>query len=136
MSDSSAAKTIEALDTPDEHMTFMSSQWPEFAAFAWEKYLSEGRGAVVIDLKRATKAGARFQVPTYYLADGSERLRASGGWPSEEVAELIRDYDPRQDVAFIVLRLNGEQFHYNASDELTPPRAHKSRLSRARRRKK
>lgn len=129
------AKTIEALDTPDEHMTFMSSQWPQFAAFAWEKYQSEGRGAVVIDLKRATRSGARFQVPTYYLADGSDRLRARGGWPSEEVADVIRNYDPEQDVVFVVLRLNGDQFHYNASDELTPPRAHKSRRSKERKRK-
>lgn len=136
MSDSSKAKTIEALDTPNEHMTFMSSQWPEFAAFAWEKYLAEGRGAVVIDLKRASRAGSGFQVPTFYVADGSERLRAGGGWPNEEVAELIRSYDPEQDVAFIVLRLNGEQFHYNASDELTPPRAHKTRQSRSRKRKR
>ena len=129
------AKTIESLDTPAEHMTFMSSQWPEFAAFAWGKYLSEGRGAVIIDLKRATRAGARFQVPTYYLADGSERLRARGGWPTMEVAEVIRDYDPEQDVVFIVVRLDGDQFHYNASDELTPPRAHKSQQSGKRKRK-
>jgi hypothetical protein len=129
------AKTIEALDTPEEHMSFMHSQWPEFAAFAWGKYLSEGRGAVVIDLKRATRTGTRFQVPTFYLADGSERLQARGGWPTKEVAEVIRDYDPEQDVVFLVLRLNGDQFHYNASDELTPPRAHKSRRSRERKRR-
>lgn len=134
MSDSSPAKTIEALDTPDEHMTFMRSQWPQFAAFAWQKYQSEGRGAVVIDLKGATRSGSRFQVPTFYVADGSERLRERGGWPSEEVAELIRDYDPALDVLFIVIRLDGEQFHYNASDDPPPPKAHKSRHSRRRKR--
>lgn len=134
MSDSSPVKTIEALDTPDEHMTFMRSQWADFAAFAWEKYQAEGRGAVIIDLKRATRSGSRFQVPTFYVADGSERLRERGGWPSEEVAELIRDYDPTQDVLFIVLRLDGDQFHYNASDQPAPPKAYKLRHSRRRKR--
>jgi hypothetical protein len=110
----------------------MRSQWREFASFAWEKYQSEGRGAVVIDLKRASKNGARFQVPTFYLAEGSERLRERGGWPSQEVAAVIRDYDPRQDVVFIFLRLNGEAFHYNASDEMTPPKAYQSKRSRRR----
>ena len=135
MGDFLPPKEIEAFDTPDEHMTFMRSQWREFAAFAWEKYLSDGRGAVVIDLKRASKNGTRFQVPTFYVAEGSERLRARGGWPSEEVAEVIRDYDPEQDVVFIFLRLDGDAFHYNASDEVTPPKAYKSRQSRTRKRK-
>jgi hypothetical protein len=126
---------MEAHDTADEHLSFMRSQWRELAAFAWEKYQSEGRGAVVIDLKRASKNGTRFQVPTYYLAEESERLRERGGWPSEEVAEVIRDYDPRQDVVFIFLRLKGEAVHYNASDEMTPPKAYESKRSRRRKRR-
>jgi hypothetical protein len=135
MDDPSPPKEIAASDTPDEHLSFMRSQWPEFAAFAWEKYLSEGRGAVVIDLKRASKNGTRFQVPTFYLADGSERLRARGGWPSDEVAQVIREYDPERDVVFIFLRLDGDAFHYDVSDEITPPKAYRSRHSRARKRK-
>jgi hypothetical protein len=132
MGDTLPSTEMEAHDTPDEHLSFMRSQWREFAAFAWEKYQSEGRGAVVIDLKRASKNGKRFQVPTYYLAEGTERLRERGGWPSDEVAEVIRDYDPRQDVVFIFLRLSGEAFHYNASDEMTPPKAYESKRSRRR----
>jgi hypothetical protein len=133
MGTTSRAKTIEAFDTPEEHMFFLGSQWPAFAAFAWEKFLSEGRGAVIIDLKRASSSGGRFEVPAYYVADGSERLRANGGWPNREVSELVQSYDPAQDVVFVVIRLNGEEFHYNATDELTPPRAYKSRPSRKKR---
>lgn len=134
MADPLPPKKLESLDTPDEHLTFMRSQWREFAAFAWEKYLSEGRGAVVIDLKRASRNEGRFQVPTFYLSEGSEKLHARGGWPSAEVAEVIREYDPEQDVVFIFLRLDGTAIHYNASDEVTPPRAYKSKRSRRRKR--
>jgi hypothetical protein len=130
MTDSLPPKKLESLDTPDEHLTFMRSQWREFAAFAWEKYLSEGRGAVVIDLMRASRNEGRFQVPTFYLAAGSEKLHARGGWPSAEVAEVIREYDPEQDVVFIFLRLDGDAIHYNASDEVTPARAYRSKRSR------
>jgi hypothetical protein len=115
---------IEDLDTADAHITFIRSQWRDFAAFSWGKYLSEGRGAVVIDLLKSSKEGGNLNVPTYYVADGSERLSKRGGWPNKEIAELVAEYDPEQDVVFIFLRLDGDLFHYNASDELTPPQAY------------
>lgn len=118
---------IEDLDTPDAHVTFIRSQWSDFAAFAWEKYLSEGRGAVVVDLMKAAKSGENLQVPTYYVADGSERLSKRGGWPNDEIAEVVRAYDPEQDVVFLFRRLDGHVFHYNASDELTPTRAYQTK---------
>lgn len=123
---------VEDLDTPDAHVTFIRSQWRDFAAFAWEKYLSEGRGAVVIDLRNASKEGENLHVPTFYVADGSERLSTRGGWPSEEIEAVIKEYDTEQDVVFIFLRLDGDVFYYNVSDELTPPRAHEARSSRRR----
>ncbi|HVG22312.1 MAG TPA: hypothetical protein VNI02_24960 [Blastocatellia bacterium] len=118
------SEQIKAMDTPDGHMTFIRSQWAAFAAFAWEKYLSEGRGAIVIDLRNASTDGPGVSVPTYYMAEGSDRLEKRGGWPSAEVADVIRDYDPEQDAVLIFLRLDGDAFHYNVSDELTPPLAH------------
>lgn len=115
---------VEDLDAPDAHVTLIRSQWRDFAAFAWEKYLKEGRGAVVVDLIRASKSGGGLHVPTFYVADGSERLLKLGGWPNAEIADVVNEYDPEQDVVFIFLRLDGEAFHYNASDELTPPLAY------------
>ena len=109
----------------------MRSQWADFAAFAWEKYLSEGRGAIVIDLRHASKDGPTVSVPSYYVAEASEGLRKRGGWPSREVAEVIEAYDPEQDVIFIFLRLDGDVFHYNVSDELTPPQAYESKRAKA-----
>ena len=123
----SASEQIEAMDTPDEHVTFIRSQWLAFAAFAWEKYLAEGRGAIVVDLRNASTDGPAINVPTYYVAEASERLAKRGGWPNAEVAEVIRDYDPEQDAIFIFLRLDGDVFHYNVSDELTPPLAYARR---------
>ena len=104
-----------------------------FAAFAWEKYQSEGRGAIVVDLRHATVAGMAINVPTVYVAEGSDKLTRRNGWPNEEVAEVIRDYDPAQDVIFLFLRLDGDVFHYNVSDELTPPMA--SEKAKAKRQK-
>jgi hypothetical protein len=118
---------IEVLDTPESHLAFIRSQWRDFAAFAWEKYIKEGRGGIVVDLRKASKASGNLQVPTFYVANGSERLRKLGGWPNDEIAMAVNDYDPEQDVIFIFLRLNGDVFKYNVSDELTPPEAHRVR---------
>ena len=119
-----STEQIKAMDSADGHQTLIRLQWRDFAAFAWQQYLKRGRGAVVVDLKRAVEeGGSSSQIPTYYLAESSEQLVKRGGWPSEEVEELIRDYDPRQDVVFLFIRLDGEVFHYNVSDDVTPPDA-------------
>jgi len=118
---------MEDLDTPSGHLAFIQSQWRDFAAFAFEKFLSQGRGAVVVDLKSAEKHGDNLRVPTHYIADRSEPLRKLGGWPSEEIEELVQTYNPEQDVVFLFLRLDGEVFQYNASDDLTPPEAYSAK---------
>lgn len=130
MSQLTPSQQILALDTPDQHGTFIRVQWPAFAAFAWEKYQSQGRGAIVVDLRHATATGSTINVPTVYVAEGSDQLARLGGWPNEEVAEVVRDYDPALDVIFIFLRLDGDVFHYNVSDELTPPQAYEAQRSK------
>lgn len=127
------AGRVEELDRPEAHLAFIRSQWRDFAAFAWGKYLTLGRGALVVDLRSATKTGQGVHVPSYYVADGSEQLAKRGGWPSEEIAGVIKDYDPEQDVVFLFLRLNNEVFYYNASDELTPPGAYEIKQKQKRR---
>jgi hypothetical protein len=66
-------------------------------------------------------------VPTYYVAEGSEALRKQGGWPGDEISDVVASYDPELDVVFVVLRLDGDCFYYNASDEPAPPEAHRRR---------
>ena len=121
---------IEELDTPQGHIAFIRSQWRDIAAFAFEKFLSQGRGAVVVDLKSAEKAGDNLRVPTHFVADRSEALRRLGGWPSDEIREIIQTYNPELDVVFLFLRLDGDVFHYNVSDDLTPPEAYSSKPQR------
>ena len=118
---------IEDLDTPRGHLAFIQSQWRDFAAFAFEKFLSQGRGAVVVDLKSAEKLGDNLRVPTHYIADRSEPLRKLGGWPSEEIEEIVQTYNPEQDVVFLFLRLDGDVFQYNVSDDVSPPEAYSAK---------
>lgn len=115
---------IEDLDTPQGHLAFIRSQWRDFAAFAYERFMTQGRGAVVVDLRGAKKLGDNLQVPTRYVGDHSESLHKLGGWPSDEIEEIVQTYNPEVDVVFLILRLDGDVFHYNVSDEITPQEAH------------
>lgn len=111
---------IESIDTPEGHQNLLRAQWRDFAAFSWKKFLGEGRGAVVLDLRHASRDGSGLKVPTFYIAEASENLKARGGWPDEEIARAVADYNPREEIVFIILRLNGDVFHYTASDDPAP----------------
>lgn len=120
---------IEKIDTPEGHQRFLRSEWRGLAAFAWGKYQTEGRGAVVIDLRRASKTAAALQIPTYYVADQSEMLASRGGWPETEIVEAVSIYIPDEEVVFLFLRLEGGVCHYVASDDPSPSAAYQSRSS-------
>jgi hypothetical protein len=129
MTASTLKERVEAIDNPEGHVRLIESQWQQFAAFAYDKYLAAGRGAVVVDLRSANESGQVLTVPSCYVAEGSPGLAQRGGWPDEDVAEVVRTYDPDLDVVFIVLRLDGDAFHYILADELTPCIAHRNRSS-------
>lgn len=123
MSEVETVNDSENIDTPEEHQRLIKSQWRAFAAFAWRRYQHEGRGAVVVDLRNPRAGGAGINVSTYYVADGSERLTELRGWPSEEIAEVVRECDPGEEVVFIFLSAVDDVVYYRVSDELTPPEA-------------
>jgi hypothetical protein len=122
---------IEDLDTPEAHLKLIRAQWSDLAAFSYQNYLSTGRGAVVFDLRNPSRSEAGFEIRTRYIAERSAQLAKLGGWPSDEIENVIADYDPKQDVVFLFLRLNGDVFHYNVTDELTPMKAFHTRSSHA-----
>ncbi len=115
---------IKALDTPRGHYDFLCAQWRTFAAYAWSRYLEEGRGAIVLDLRNAAKAGSGIHLPTFYVAEGSDKLARRGGWPSADVEQAIHDYFPEEEIVFIVLRLDGDVFHYVGAADPAPPDAY------------
>jgi hypothetical protein len=117
MDDKELLERARAIDTPEGHQKLIRSQWQSFAAFASRRTRGEGRGAVVIDLRDAARAGSGLHLPTYYMAEASERLTELGGWPSEEVAQVIGEYDPGQEVIFIFLRLDGDFVYYRVADD-------------------
>lgn len=110
---------ILALDRPEEHQRLIKTQWENLALFSMRHYNSEGRGAVLLDLRGSTVRGSTIDVPAFYVATGSEQLAKRGGWP-DDVAELVDSYEPSEEVLFIVLTLDGAYVHYLVANDPPP----------------
>lgn len=91
------------------------------SAVSWEGYQRDGRGAVVIDAEAAdTLEGAAG--PLVYVSD-DEVQQTGRGWPSEEVAGIVRAYDPENEV-IVIVKWRGEVGVYRFKSPTSPPMAH------------
>ena len=92
-----------------KHKQLLQANWALLAAFAWEYYQKQGRGAVVADERDFVYA----KVPQYtgiklrYVADGSPLLKEIGGWPGDKEAQWVQTYDPDARVAVLIVRDGG-----------------------------
>lgn len=127
MSKKDSQSRLLEMDTPDMHEAMLRGQWKDFAAFAYENYKVGGRGAIIVDLKNTEFQGDDFTIPTWYVAEGSKDLEELGGWANDEIAQAVADYDPELDAVILVHRVDGDYFHYLATDQLTPRRAYEQR---------
>jgi hypothetical protein len=107
------------------HKRFLSANWEMLAAFAWEHYSSEGRGAVLVVEEDFVHA----EVPQYatvhlrYVADDSLGLREIGGWPGEKEAGWVKTCDPDARVVVLVVRDNGGTSGYLVGGPTKPSTA-------------
>ena len=91
------------------------------SAFSWDGYQNMGRGVVLIEGEEADEK--RFQVgPLTYLSD-DEAQEERGGWPIEDVADIVKIYDPENEVIVIVRWRNGIGA-YRFKPPIPPPAAH------------
>lgn len=122
------SKHVRFLRTQEGHNQFIKDGWHSLAALAWDKYRAEGRGVVVIFTNRAIDTGAGFDglvVPSAYIAEESEALSDMGGWPTPEVAWMVRRYNPEQEVIFLFIGLNDQREYERITrpGDLSPPQA-------------
>ncbi|MCB0180710.1 MAG: hypothetical protein KDI62_20930 [Anaerolineae bacterium] len=73
----------------------------EMFRIGWEGYAGQGRGVVVVDVRRFAESIVRF----YYLSSGSD------GWQDAEMARIADGYSPSQEV--IVYLYHGEAHPHN-----------------------
>jgi len=91
------------------HKRFLQANWRGLAAFAWEHYQQQGRGAVVADENDFVHA----DTPQYaairlrYVAEDTPLLKEIGGWPGDKESNWVKTYDPDARVVVLIVRDNG-----------------------------
>ena len=91
------------------------------SAVSWDGYQKAGRGAVLIEGEQADEK--RLQVgPLVYLSD-TEAQEERGGWPIDDVTDIVKVYDPENEVIVIVRWRNGIGA-YRFKPPIAPPTAY------------
>jgi hypothetical protein len=93
----------------DPEIALIADHWQFIAAVAWTRYLSDGRGAVVID-EEAQASGLMW---VKYLVGPV--------WPGHEV--LVETYDPRSEVLVVFIHTEGGWNLHRVETALLPPDA-------------
>jgi hypothetical protein len=91
------------------HKQFLNANWQLLAAFSWEHYKQQGRGAVIADERDfVTATIPQFAaIKLRYVADGSPILAEIGGWPGDKEAGWVKSYDPDARVVVLIVRDGG-----------------------------
>ena len=91
------------------------------SALSWDGYQREGRGVVLIDGEVADDQTFEVGPLTYVSEPQAEAER--GGWPIEDVADIVKVYDPESEVIVIVRWHNGIGA-YRFKPPISPPAAY------------
>jgi hypothetical protein len=97
------ATTISTTDPNkirDSHLEFIKDNWLTLATAAWREYQAGRRGAHYLFLEQGLLVKRKTSVIGTFLSEGSAMLDRLGGWPSEDAAKAIAEYDPQRQVAF------------------------------------
>ena len=92
------------------------------SAVSWDGYQKAGRGVVLIYGEEADEK--RLQVgPLVYLSE-AEAQAEGDGWPTEEVADIVKDYDPEREV-IVIVRWRDDTDAYRFKPPIAPPASYK-----------
>ncbi len=130
--DSSVVRTLASnlmkITEPERiirHKRFLQANWKMLAAFSWEYFQKEGRGAVVADegdfIQAPKPQYARISLR--YIPENSPRLKEVGGWPGDKEAGWVKSYDPKAQMVILIVRENGGTSGYLLSPRIQPPEA-------------
>jgi hypothetical protein len=118
---------VELLNQPEEQDRFITQNWRRFAALAWERYLAEGRGALIIDISKAERGRMGFNLKSFYFAEGSEALYEISR-QNDETAQAVAAYIPEREVVFVFRQSNGgiKCYRVSRTNDLTPVQAYQA----------
>jgi hypothetical protein len=113
-------------ESRESHIEFIRINWPVAAAFARQQYRSQGRGCIVIDVTKAKDAppgASHLFGETMGAYIPYKVVRVTG---DADVKRMVKDYDPRVEVVFVFLRVDGgvSSYRLHIRNQPSPPEAY------------
>jgi hypothetical protein len=123
----------------DEHLAAAIDLWEPLAAFAWERFITEGRGVVLIDRDGLHQLAAAHRkqrdedhetLPASLPSSVTGSAHAPLGYvcvrdvpPSDDFAPIIAEYDPQRQIVLLIQLEGGDERLYllEASDRRHRP---------------
>jgi len=102
---------------PDELFEqILSDMWDSFAIFSHENFLGSGRGVIALNLP--SSAASLDELEVMYAVYNYE-----AGEPDADVAKILRNYDPKQEMIIQFLQPTGQvrTVRVKAPDEESQP---------------
>lgn len=106
-----------------KHKDFLNANWRSLAAFAWEHFLIDGVGMVVVpeeDFVQADQpqyALLRFR----YVSNQSPEFSNLPDWGGSKEEGWLKSYDPKQKVIVMIVRQGGGTSSYLIGGKPPPP---------------
>jgi len=116
----------DMVEDPQIHKQFILVNWEPAAAIAWQEYQRQGRGAIMVvsEWGKVRDPWRVGETPGAYVSEKNVK-EWSVAWPNEDVERMVKAYDPRREVVFVFLRLDGGVSSYRISiPYLLPPEAY------------
>jgi hypothetical protein len=111
---------------------FLATHCEQHAAVAWDGYMQKGRGVLVLNLAQAKLGvmGGEWAIPIEYIAEYDPVVDERGGWPVEQVPDVIRRYDPQTEIVVLVIERDGAAHVTRIGNmAMNPPQAYQRRLA-------
>jgi len=92
----------------------------KWSALAKEQYSNRGRGILCFRFDAAKWSPGGKLVGVEYLTADDPKVDQRGGWPSEQIPQLIEEYDPQSQ--FLFLAIFAVDHHAFGRATLLPPK--------------
>lgn len=105
--------TIDRIAKSD--IIYIRRHWTALAAAAWQGYICQGRGSLIIDMS------GRHAPRVSYCTRMTPKSAHEPSWLSATTAAQIRQYDPRSEIICIILHDDTTLTTYRLGAAALPP---------------
>jgi len=113
-----------------KHRDFLKANWRAIASFAYENYLTKGRGIVAVPEEDFVHANKPAMAPIHFRYFPESEIPAMmPDYKGSKEQKWVASYDPKERVIATILRFDSGVSSYLFGAKPTPPECHKGSIA-------